>query len=65
MAKYYDASGTYKAYSNDDKNLFSDTGEHLGYFSNGFLYNTKGAAIGHIKGNTILDKSGRPIYHTA
>lgn len=62
MAKYYDGSGTYKAYSNDDKNLFSESGEHLGYFSNGFLYNTKGAAIGHIKGDTILDKSGKPIY---
>jgi hypothetical protein len=63
MAKYYDASGTYKAYTNDDKNLFSVTGEHLGYFTNGFLYNTKGLAIGHIKGSMILDKSGKAIYH--
>jgi hypothetical protein len=63
MAKYYDASGAYKAYSNDDKNLFNESGEHLGYFSNGFLYNTKGLAIGHIKGSMILDKSGKPIYH--
>jgi hypothetical protein len=64
MTKYYDRNGNYKAYSKDDKNLFSETDEHIGYFFNGFLYDTKGIAIGHVKGNYILDKSGQPIYHT-
>lgn len=64
MTKYYDPSGTYKAYSNEGKNLFSESGEHIGHFLNGFLYDTKGRAIGHVKGKWILDKSGKPIYYT-
>jgi hypothetical protein len=62
MTKYYDTNGVYKAYTNDDKNLFSESGEHLGYFSNGFLYNPKGAAIGHVKGQQIIAKSGQILY---
>ena len=64
MTKYYDRHGTYKAYSPDEKNLFNDDAEHIGYFSNGFLYNIKGAAIGHVKGKLILDKSGQTLYYT-
>ena len=64
MTKYYDPKGIYTAYSNDDKHLFSESGEHLGYFSNGFLYNTKGAAVGHVKGKQIIAKNGQPLYHT-
>ena len=64
MTKYYDPKGTYKAYSKDDKNLFSESNEHIGYFSNGFLYNVQGAAIGHVKGKWILNKAGQPIYYT-
>jgi hypothetical protein len=62
MTKYYNTNGVYKAYTNDDKNLFSESGEHLGYFSNGFLYDTKGAAIGHVKGQQIIAKSGQILY---
>ena len=64
MTKFYDLKGTYKAYSNDDKHLFSESGEHLGYFSNGFLYNTKDAAIGHVKGKQIIAKNGQLLYYT-
>ena len=64
MTKYYDPNGTYKAYSDDGKNLFSESGEHIGHLLNGFLYDTSGKAIGHVKGKWILDKSGQPIYHT-
>jgi hypothetical protein len=65
MTKYYDLSGTYKAYSNDGKNLFSESGEHIGYFMNGFLYNPGGAAIGHVRDKKILDKKGQTLYYTA
>jgi hypothetical protein len=64
MTKYYDPNGTYKAYCNEGKNLFSVSGEHIGYFFNGFLYDTKGIAIGHVKGKWILDKKGQPIYYS-
>lgn len=64
MTKFYDPQGTYKAYSKDDKHLFAESGEHLGYFSNGFLYNTKDAAIGHVKGKQIIAKSGQLLYYT-
>ena len=64
MTKYYDPNGTYKAYTKDDKYFFNEAGEPIGYFSNGFLYNTKGAAIGHVKGKYVLDKSGQPLYYT-
>lgn len=64
MTKYYDPNGIYKAYSNDDKHLFSETGEHIGSFFNGFLYDTTGRAIGHVKGKWILAKSGQPLYYT-
>ncbi len=62
MTKYYDQSGTYKAYTNDDKNLFNEGGEHIGYFMNGFLYDTKGAAIGHVRDKKILAKNGQVLY---
>jgi len=65
MTKYYDQGGTYKAYTNDDKNLFSDKGEHIGYFMNGFLYDTKGAAIGHVRDKKILAKNGQTLYYKA
>lgn len=65
MTKYYDANGTYRAYSNDGKNLFSEAGEHIGHFLNGFLYDTKGIAIGHVKGKVILTKGGQTLYYTA
>ena len=64
MTKYYDINGNYKAYSNDDKHLFNESGEHIGSFANGFLYDTKGAAIGRIKEKYIYDKSGKPLYYT-
>ena len=64
MTKYFDSSGAYKAYTNDNKNLFSESGEHLGSFSNGFLYDTKGQAIGHIRDKKILDKKGQTLYYT-
>ena len=64
MTKYYKPDGTYVAYTTDDKNLFNDTAEHIGYFSNGFLYNIQGKAIGHIKGKQILDKGGHTLYFT-
>jgi hypothetical protein len=64
MTKYYDPKGNYAAYSKDDKHLFSESGEHIGYFSNGFLYDTKGIAIGHIKGKQIIVKNGQPLYYT-
>ncbi len=63
MTKYYDSKGTYKAYTNDDKNLFSESGEHIGYFSNSFLYDTKGAAIAHVKGKQIIAKNGQVLYN--
>jgi hypothetical protein len=64
MTQYYDQSGTFKAYTNDGKNLFSEAGEHIGHFMNGFLYNTSGAAIGHIRDKKILDKKGQTLYYT-
>ena len=64
MTKYYNPDGTYKAYSNDGKNLFSESDEHIGHFLNGFLYNTQGTALGHVKGKWILDKRGQPLYYT-
>jgi hypothetical protein len=65
MTQYFDNKGAYKAYTNDDKNLFSESGEHLGYFMNGFLYDTKGQAIGHIRDKKILDKKGQILFYTA
>ena len=62
MTKYYDSKGAYKAYSKDDKHLFTESGDHIGYFSNGFLYDPKGAAIGRVKGKSIIDKSGQVVY---
>ncbi len=64
MTKYYDPEGNYKAYTNDDKHLFTASGEHIGSFSNGFLYDPKGMAIGRIKEKYILDKKGQPLYYT-
>jgi len=64
MTKYYDPNGTYKAYTTDGQNLFNDSAEHIGRFVNGFLYDTKGIAIGHVKGKWILDKKGQPLYYT-
>jgi hypothetical protein len=64
MTQYFDSKGTYKAYTNEGKNLFSESGEHIGYFSNGFLYDTKGQAIGHIRDKKILDKKGQTLYYT-
>jgi hypothetical protein len=65
MTKYYNPDGTYKAYSDDGKNLFSESGEQIGYFLNGFLYDTKGTAIGHVKGKVVLSKNGQTLYYTA
>ncbi|MEO7988470.1 MAG: 4-fold beta flower protein [Chryseolinea sp.] len=64
MTKYYDINGNYKAYCNDDKHLFNEAGVHIGSFSNGFLYDPKGIAVGHVKGKQILSKSGQPLYYT-
>ena len=64
MTKYFDQNGTYKAYTNDDKNLFNEAGEHIGYFMNGFLYDTKGTAIGHKRDKKILAKNGQTLYYT-
>ncbi len=64
MTKYYDSNGKYVAYTTDEKNLFNEETEQIGYFVNGFLYNLKGEAIGHIKGKKILDKKGQIIYYT-
>ena len=63
MTKYFDQSGNYKAYTNDDKNLFNESGEHIGHFLNGFLYDIKGQAIGHIRDKKILDKKGQTLYY--
>lgn len=63
MTKYFDQNGVYKAYSNEGKNLFSESGEHIGYFMNGFLYDIKGMAIGHVHGKKILDKKGQVLYY--
>ncbi|MBI1768115.1 MAG: hypothetical protein HYR67_07055 [Bacteroidetes bacterium] len=63
MTKYYDSNGTFKAYTNDDKNLFSESGEHLGYFLNGFLYTPDGQAIGHVRDKKILGKKGETLYY--
>lgn len=65
MTKYYDQSGTYKAYSSDGKNLFSESGEQIGHFLNGFLYSVSGQALGHIRDKKILDKKGQTLYYTA
>ena len=62
MTKYYDSTGIYKAYTNDDKNLFDEKGEHIGYFQNKFLYDTKGNAIGHVKGKQIIARNGQVIF---
>ncbi|HPM29062.1 MAG TPA: hypothetical protein PLJ60_01900 [Chryseolinea sp.] len=64
MTKYFDPKGNYKAYTNDDKHLFSESGEHIGSFSNGFLYDPKGIAIGRVRGKYIYDKAGKPLYYT-
>ncbi len=64
MIKYYDPNGKYVAYTTDEKNLFNEETEHIGYFTNGFLYNLKGEAIGHIKGKKILDRKGQTLYYT-
>lgn len=64
MTQYYDSNGTYKAYTNEGKNLFSESGEHIGYFQNGFLYDTKGTAIGHIRDKKILAKNGQVLFYT-
>lgn len=64
MTKYFDSTGTYKAYTKEGKNLFSETGEHIGYFQNGFLYDTKGQAIGHVREKKILAKNGQVLYYT-
>ena len=65
MTKYYNSDGSYTAYSTDGKELLSKSGEQIGYFLNGFLYDTKGKAIGHVKGSLILDKSGQTLYYSA
>lgn len=65
MTQYFDPGGNYKAYCNDGKNLFSESGAHIGYFFNGFLYDTKATAIGYVKGKWILAKNGQPLYYTA
>ena len=64
MTKYFDRNKNYVAYCPDGKNLFNEATEHIGYFVNGFLYNIKGLAIGHVKGKYILDKAGQVIYYT-
>ena len=64
MTQYFNPSGTYKAYSHDGKHLFNEADEPIGYFSNGFLYDSKGMAIGHVKGKWILDKRGQPLFYT-
>lgn len=64
MTKYFDLNGTYKAYTTDGQHLFNDDAQPIGYFSNGFLYDLKGTALGHVKGKRILDKSGQPLYYT-
>jgi hypothetical protein len=64
MVQYFDPSGTYKAYSKDGKNLFSESDEHIGHFLNGFLYDNNDQAIGHIRDKKILNKKGQTIYYT-
>ena len=64
MTKYFDRNGTYKAYTTDGQHLFNDDAELIGYFSNGFLYDLNGKALGHVKGKRILDKSGETLYYT-
>jgi hypothetical protein len=64
MTQYFDQNGTFKAYTNDDKNLFSESGMHIGHFLNGFLYDLNGQAIGHIRNKKILDKKGQTLYYT-
>ncbi len=64
MTKYYDPKGTYAAYSKDDKHLFTESGEHIGYFSNGFLYDPKDRAIAHVKGKQVIAKNGQLLYYT-
>lgn len=64
MTKYFDSKGTYKAYTTDGQHLFNDDAETIGYFSNGFLYDLNGKALGHVKGKKILDKSGQLLYYT-
>ncbi|MFZ5999840.1 MAG: 4-fold beta flower protein [Bacteroidota bacterium] len=59
MTKYYDTQGNYKAYTKEDKHLFSDKDEHIGYFQNGFLYDPKGNAIAHVKGKQIIARNGQ------
>lgn len=65
MVKYYNSDGSYMAYCTDGKELFSKSGEQIGYFLNGFLYDRTGKAIGHVKGSVVLDKSGQTLYYTA
>ena len=64
MTKYYDLQGTYAAYSKDDKHLFTASGEHIGYFSNGFLYDPKDRAFAQVKGKQIIAKNGQVLYYT-
>lgn len=63
MIKYYDPNGVYVAYCPDDKHLFNEETEPIGYFFNGFLYSIKGEALGHVKDKKILDKRGQVIYY--
>lgn len=63
MTKYFDRDGIYKAYTTDGQHLFNDDAELIGKFFNGFLYDLKGQALGHVKGKYILDKSGQPLYY--
>lgn len=64
MTKYFDRNGNYMAYCPDGKHLFNDDTELIGYFVNGFLYDKKGQAIGHVKGKHILNKAGQTLYYT-
>ena len=62
MTKFYDSAGNYKAYSKDDKHIFSDKDEHIGYIQNGFLYDPKGFAIAHLRGKEIIAKNGQLMF---
>lgn len=64
MKYYYDPNGNYKAYCNDEKHLYSESGDYLGYFLNGFFYNEHGESLGYIRGNWIYNNVGTAIYYT-
>ena len=64
MARFYDASGTFVAYSGDFRNLYDRFGKYIGYFLNNILFDLSGAQIGYVKEKSVYNNEGIQLYFT-